>query len=144
MKIITSILLISSALSASELLQVPSVLSVDQCAARINTIIVSKPDFGVFATIDHQKNAQNVGMKLPAQKLIIFGNPKAGTKLLQSDAQIGYDLPLRIMIRQEGAKTVVEYRDPLKFASMYDLKKLPIPKKMAGLLNTLATSCQKQ
>ena len=144
MKIITSILLISSALAASELLQVPSALSVDQCAERISTIIASKPGFGVFATIDHQKNAQNVGMKIPAQKLIIFGNPKAGTKLLQSDAQIGYDLPLRIMVREEGIKTVVEYRDPKSFVQMYDLKKSPIPQKMAGLLNALAISCQKQ
>ena len=144
MKIITSILLISSALAASELLQVPSALSVDQCVARISATIASKSGFGVFATIDHQKNAKNVGMTLSAQKLIIFGNPKAGSKLLQSDAQIGYDLPLRIMVRQEGAETVVEYRDPKSFVQMYDLKKSPIPQKMAGLLNTLAKSCQKQ
>ena len=144
MKTITSILLISSALAASELIQVPSALSVDQCTARISTIIASKPGFGVFAIIDHQKNAQKVGMKIPAQKVIIFGNPKAGSKLLQNDAQIGYDLPLRIMVRQEGAKSVVAYRDPKSFTKMYDLKKSPIPQKMAGLLNTLAKSCQEQ
>ena len=144
MKTITSILLISSTLTASEFIQVPSALSVDQCTARISTIIASKPGFSLFATIDHQKNAQKVGVKIPAQKVIIFGNPKAGTKLLQSDAQIGYDLPLRIMVRQEGLKTVVAYRDPQSFAMMYDLKKSPIPQKMAGLLNTLAISCQKQ
>ena len=144
MKTITSILLISSALAASELIQVPSALSVDQCTARISTNIASKPGFGVFATIDHQKNAQKVGIKIPAQKVIIFGNPKAGSKLLQSDAQIGYDLPLRIMVRQEGDKGVVSYRDPRDFIKMYDLKKSPIPQKMAGLLNSLAKSCQKQ
>ena len=144
MKIITSILLISATLAASELVQVPSVLSVESCVSRISTIIASKPGFGLFATIDHQKNAQKVGMTLPAQKLIIFGNPKAGTKLLQSDAQIGYDLPLRIMVRQAGNKTVVEYRDPKSFQRAYQLGASPIPKKMARLLNALAASCQKQ
>ena len=117
-------------------------MSVSECTSTIVKKIDTKKGFGVFTMIDHQKNAQKVGMVLEAQNVIIFGNPKAGTLLMQADAQIGYDLPLRIMVRSEQGKTVVEYRDPKQYETMYQLEKSPLPNKMAQLLNALASSCQ--
>ncbi len=131
-----------TALQASDLVQTASTLSVSQCTNQITKAIESKKGFGVFAIIDHQKNAQKVGLTLAEQKIIIFGNPKAGTMLMQADAQVGYDLPLRIMVRSQEGKTVVEYRDPKTYASMYDLKDSPLPNKMANLLKSLAATCQ--
>ena len=140
-KLLLSTLILTS-LSASELIQIHTSMNVNQCTNAIVKAIDTKKDFGVFTVIDHQKNAQKVGMDLPAQKIIIFGNPKAGTLLIQADAQIGYDLPLRIMVRSENGKTVVEYRDPKQYKTMYQLNKSPLPNKMSKLLNGLAYSCQ--
>ena len=135
-------LLSLSLLSATELIQVPTVMSVDRCSETMINRINSKKGFGVFAIIDHQKNAQKVGLTLPEQKVIIFGNPKAGTLLMQEDAQIGYDLPLRIMVRDEGAQRVVEYRSAELFEKDYKLNNSPLPTKIQRLLEDLAHSCQ--
>ena len=134
--------LLLTSLTASALLQTNAIISVNKCTNTIVKKIEVKKGFGLFAIIDHQQNAQKVGLSLDEQKVIIFGNPKAGTLLMQADAQIGYDLPLRIMIRSDQGKTVVEYRDPKQYTSMYKLKDSPLPNKMAKLLKTLASSCQ--
>ena len=136
-----SLLLSLTSLYASDLVQIGSSFNVDKCTQSITKSIEAKVGFGIFAIIDHQKNAKKVGMRIPAQRVIIFGNPKAGTLLMKSDAQIGYDLPLRIMVREEGGKTVVEYRDPVGFKSNYHLGNSPLPKKIAKLLHGLAKSC---
>ena len=140
-KLLLSTLLLTS-LSASELIHKNASMSVSECTNTIVKKIDAKKGFGIFTVIDHQKNAQKVGMVLEAQNVIIFGNPKVGTLLMQADAQIGYDLPLRIMVRSEQGKTVVEYRDPKQYERMYQLEKSPLPNKMAQLLNALASSCQ--
>ena len=134
--------LLLTSLTASELVQTDTTLSVNECTNTIVKKIEAKKGFGVFAIIDHQKNAKKVGMSLAPQRVIIFGNPKAGTLLMQNDAQIGYDLPLRIMVREKSGKIVVEYRNPIDFASNYHLGNSPLPKKMAKLLNGLAKSCR--
>lgn len=134
--------LIFTSLTASELIQNNATMNVNECTDTIVHKVEAKKGFGIFAVIDHQKNAQKVGLTLAEQKVIIFGNPKAGTMLMQADAQVGYDLPLRIMVRSTKGKTVVEYRDPQVYTSMYDLKDSPLPNKMAKLLHGLAVSCQ--
>jgi len=134
--------LIFTSLTASKLIQNNATMNVNECTDTIVYNIEAKKGFGLFAIIDHQKNAQKVGLSLGEQKVIIFGNPKAGTMLMQADAQVGYDLPLRIMVRSTKGKTVVEYRDPQVYTSMYDLKDSPLPNKMAKLLHGLASSCQ--
>ncbi|HIC43536.1 MAG TPA: DUF302 domain-containing protein, partial [Sulfurimonas sp.] len=74
--------------------------------------IVEAKGFSVFAVINHQENANNVGMHLNESKVIIFGNPKIGTLLMQEDIQIALDLPLRILVYLDGDKQVkVAYRD---------------------------------
>ena len=142
-KIITAFMLLGMTLYASDLVQMKSSIGVDACVDAMQKTIYSKKGFGVFAVIDHRKNAQKVGLDLPAQKVIIFGNPKAGTMLMKADAQIGYDLPLRIMVRQSGKQTVIEYRDPLVYSDNYHINKSPLPQKMHKLLGIIAASCQK-
>ncbi len=129
-------------LHASDLASVPTAIDVSTCTQLIIKKIETLPGFGLFGVIDHQENAKKEGMSLPAQQLIIFGNPKAGTKLLQTDAQIGYDLPLRIMVRQAGKQSVVEYRNPKVFKKNHNLKNSKTPAKMEHLLETLATTCK--
>ena len=54
--------------------------------------------FKIFADIDHQANAKSVDLELPASRVLIFGNPMAGTKLMQKDLSMSLDLPLRLAI----------------------------------------------
>lgn len=67
----------------------------------------------VFARIDHAAGAVSVAMPLRPTELLIFGNPKAGTPLMQSNQTIGIDLPLKILGWQDASgKVWLTYNDP--------------------------------
>lgn len=66
----------------------------------------------VFARIDHAAGAASVDMPLRPTEVLIFGNPKAGTPLMQANQTIGLDLPLKILAWQDAAgKTWLTYND---------------------------------
>ena len=71
--------------------------------ATIDRIEAALTDKGVavFARIDHSAAAASVGMTLRPTELVIFGNPKAGTPLMQSRQSIGIDLPLKLLAWQD-------------------------------------------
>jgi len=97
--------------------------------------IVKKKGFGVFARVDHKKNAQSVDMELNDAQLLIFGNPKGGTVLMKQDISIALDLPLRVAV-YKGAddKVYIAYHDPVAMAAIYTLKgNKVIPKVSKGL-----------
>lgn len=67
----------------------------------------------VFARIDHAAGATEVGLALAPTELIIFGNAKAGTPLMQMDQTFGIDLPLKALVWQDAAgKTWLSYNEP--------------------------------
>ena len=67
----------------------------------------------VFAHVDHAAGAAAVGMQLRPTDLLIFGNAKGGTPLMQSVQSIGIDLPLKILVWQDAeGVTWVSYNDP--------------------------------
>lgn len=55
----------------------------------------------VFATIDHAEAARNAGLTMPPTRVIIFGNPKAGTPLMLKYPVLALDLPLRVLVNQD-------------------------------------------
>jgi uncharacterized protein (DUF302 family) len=76
----------------------------------------------VFARIDHAAGATSVAMPLRATELLIFGNPKAGTPLMQANQSIGIDLPLKILGWQDqGGKVWLTYSDPHWLARRHQL-----------------------
>jgi uncharacterized protein (DUF302 family) len=75
----------------------------------------------VFAQIDHAAAAREVGMELQDEVVVVFGNPRAGTPLMQEDPRIGIDLPLRLLIWDDGNKTIIGYNDPRDLAHLYDV-----------------------
>jgi uncharacterized protein (DUF302 family) len=76
----------------------------------------------VFARIDHAAGAASVAMPLRPTELLIFGNPKAGTPLMQSNQTVGIDLPLKMLAWQDaGAKVWLTYTDPIWFARRHHL-----------------------
>jgi uncharacterized protein (DUF302 family) len=76
----------------------------------------------VFARIDHAAGAASVAMPLRPTELLIFGNPKAGTPLMQSKQTIGIDLPLKMLAWQDsGGKVWLTYNDPRWLARRHQL-----------------------
>ena len=76
----------------------------------------------VFARIDHAAGAASVGMELRPTELLIFGNPRAGTPLMQSKQAIGIDLPLKLLAWEDADGAVwASYNDPAWLAARHEL-----------------------
>src|ERR1700731_3372315 len=73
----------------------------------------------MFARIDHAGEARAAGLELPDEQLVIFGDPRAGTLLMQLDPEIGCELPLRVLIWDVGGSTLAGYRPPTELAERY-------------------------
>jgi uncharacterized protein (DUF302 family) len=82
---------------------------------------ITRRGLTVFARIDHAAGAREVGMQLAAEEVIVFGNPRAGTLLMQHDPRVGIDLPLRILLWQDRDGVSLGYKDPRELASQYDV-----------------------
>jgi uncharacterized protein (DUF302 family) len=83
---------------------------------------------GVFARIDHAAGAASVGMPLRPTEVLIFGNPKAGTPLMQANQTIGLDLPLRVLAWEDAVGDVwVSYNDPVWLAGRHGLGETAAP-----------------
>lgn len=94
----------------------------------------------VFGRIDHAAAAREVGLQLAPEEVVIFGNARVGTPLMQADRRIGYELPLRILVWEEKGQVWLGYRDPREFATDYDTQAhKTILEVMAKLLEALAT-----
>jgi len=67
----------------------------------------------LFALIDHSGEAEKAGMQMPPTKLLIFGNPKAGTPIMIATPSMAIDLPLKILVREDaGRKVWISYNSP--------------------------------
>jgi uncharacterized protein (DUF302 family) len=76
----------------------------------------------VFARIDHAAGATGAGLSLRPTELLIFGNAKAGTPLMQSVQAIGIDLPLKALVWQDASgDTWLSYNDPAWLAQRHEL-----------------------
>ena len=90
----------------------PSNHSVDETVAKLKGILQAK-GVALFALVDHSGEAEKVGMKMLNTKLLIFGSPKAGTPLMQAAPSIAIDLPLKILVWEDGqGKVWVSYNSP--------------------------------
>ena len=76
----------------------------------------------VFARINFSADAARAGLSLRPEELLIFGNPKAGTPLMQSEPLVGLDLPLKALIFEDAAgRTWIAYSDPNYIIRRYAL-----------------------
>jgi uncharacterized protein (DUF302 family) len=94
----------------------------------------------VFARIDHAGAAREAGLELADEQVVLFGNPRAGTPLMQGDPRIGVELPLRILVWADPDGVLLGYRDPRELGGEYDIaaEHQPILEQMATLLGELA------
>ena len=90
----------------------PSSLGPKETMNRLEAAVKAK-GMTVFARVDHAAGAAEVGLPLRPTELLIFGNAKGGTPLMQAIQTIGIDLPLKALVWQDGAeKTWLAYNDP--------------------------------
>src|SRR6266446_1491967 len=88
----------------------------------------------VFARIDHAAGAAEVGLSLRPTELLIFGNAKGGTPLMQSMQTIGIDLPLKALVWQDGSgRTWLSYNDPGWLAKRHEVAGAERPIATMGL-----------
>jgi uncharacterized protein (DUF302 family)/uncharacterized membrane protein YidH (DUF202 family) len=86
--------------------------SVDETVEKLKAILQAK-GVALFALVDHSGEAAKVGMKMPPTKLLIFGNPKAGTPLMLAAPSSAIDLPLKILVWEDvQGKVWVSYNSP--------------------------------
>ena len=76
----------------------------------------------IFATIDHKKAAEAVGESMPPATVLIVGNPKVGTALMQENPRLAIELPLKILIYEDGKKVNIRYEKIAAIAEKYHLK----------------------
>jgi len=96
----------------------------------------------MFARIDHSAGAAHVGLTLRPTELIIFGNARGGTPLMQSAQTIGIDLPLKALVWEDAAgKTWISYNEPKWIAQRHDVTNAQaIVTKTADLLSAISTA----
>ncbi len=96
----------------SGLIRVKSAYSVPETLDRFEDAVRDK-GMTVFARVDHSKGAAGVSLQLRPTVLLIFGNPKIGTLLMQSNQDAGIDLPLKALAREDKNGDVwLVYNDP--------------------------------
>ena len=102
----------SMAIPESGILRTASNHSVDETVARLQSILQAK-GVKLFTIVDHSGEAASAGLKMPNTKLLIFGNPKAGTPLMLASPSSALDLPLKILVAEDAAgKVWISYNAP--------------------------------
>jgi len=132
---------VSDSLGTTEGLRtIPSQFGPKETMDRLETEIRAH-GMDVFARIDHAAGAAKVGLTLRPTELIIFGNARGGTPLMQSVQTAGIDLPLKALVWEDAAgKTWISYNEPSWIAQRHGLTNVdPIVTKMAGLLRAVTT-----
>jgi len=109
---------------------------VSDVADKLKDSLVEK-GFTIFCDVDHQKNAAGVDLEMPASRVLIFGNPVAGTKLMQKDITMSLDLPLRIAVVERDGETAIIHQTSEDHANNYDVKSHPVLDKVEALYSSL-------
>lgn len=105
----------------------------DETVKKLEASLIARTQT-IFAKIDHRQNAVGVGLDLRPTTLIIFGNPKGGTPLMQASQSIGIELPMKFLVAQDASGAVsISYNDPQWLGRRHGL-----PDATAGALKAIA------
>lgn len=99
--------------------------------SRLTEILAAK-GMKVFAVIDQSEEARGAGLQLRETTLVIFGNPAAGTPVMDAAPLSALDLPLKVLIWADGSRTNVTYYSPAALAARYGLTE-ELAAKLAGI-----------
>jgi uncharacterized protein (DUF302 family) len=103
------------------IVSIPSNHSVDRTVEKLEGMLQAKR-VKLFALVDHSGEAEKAGMRMHPTKLLIFGNPKAGTPLMIASPGIAIDLPLKILVWEDGdGKVWISYNSPAYLQARHSL-----------------------
>lgn len=124
-----------SAQAADGLVNVKSQHSVQATADKLETVLKQK-GMTVFARVDHSAGAAKVGKTLRDTQLVLFGNPKVGTPLMQCAQSVAIDLPQKALIwKDESGQVWLSYNDPAYLATRHQIQGCDeVVKKVSGAL----------
>jgi uncharacterized protein (DUF302 family) len=107
--------------TARGIVTVPGTRSVSETVERLKALLQSK-GVTLFALVDHSGEATKAGLRMPDTKLLIFGDPKAGTPLMLASPNIALDLPLKILVAEDDAgKVWISYNSAAYLQQRHDL-----------------------
>ena len=122
--------------SDSGIITQPSQHSVEQTVQKLKALLHAK-GVTLFALVDHSGEAAKVGMTLPPTKLLIFGNPKAGTLVMLAAPSVAIDLPLKILVWEDGQGRVwLSYNSPAYLMDRHGVPQALLPN--IAVVETLA------
>ncbi len=116
-----------------------SKFSVEETANRFEQLAIKK-GMTIFTRIDHSQNARNINLELRPTEVIIFGNPKIGTRLMQCSQNSAIDLPQKVLISKDATDKVwLSYNDPHYLINRHHIKSCDdVANKISNVLNTLS------
>jgi uncharacterized protein (DUF302 family) len=127
-------------MSDNGLVSVPSRVPANETLNRLLVALATRK-LTVFARVDHAAGAASVGLPLRPTEVVIFGNAKGGTVLMQDRQSAGIDLPLKVLVSEDAdGKAWLTYNDPAWIAKRHGLgaASAAAVKAMAELLGAIA------
>ena len=119
----------SLAASDAGIVRIPSAYSVADTVSRLESVLKERGVL-VFARIDFSGDAARAGLSMRPEHMLIFGNPQAGTPLMQAEPLAGLDLPVKALIFEDAAgKVWVGWNDP-----QYVIRRHGLPAALAANL----------
>jgi len=113
--------------------------SVNETLDRLE-VVLKKKGITVFARVDHKAGANKVGLNMQPTQLLIFGNPKMGTPLMNENRLMGLDLPMKALAYEDAASQVwLAYLNPAELQQRHSIKNQTVINKMAQALNSLTS-----
>ena len=134
----TMVLIISPLAMATDngIVRLKSHYSVNETINRLEDVL-RKKGMTIFKRVDHSAGAQKVGLELRPTQLLIFGNPKVGTPLMQCSQTAALDLPQKALAYKDASGQVwLAYNDPAYMAKRHDIE--GCEKAVAKVTNALA------
>ncbi len=112
----------SSVLATETLISIESNHTVKETADRFEKILENK-GLTIFARIDHRKNASSVNLELAPTEVVIFGNPKVGTPLMQCSKKVAIDLPQKALFWEDiNGQAWISYNNPEYLKERHNIK----------------------
>jgi uncharacterized protein (DUF302 family) len=130
-----------SAALADALTTKPSKYPVKETVDRLTAALRDK-GITPAARIDHAAAAKAAGLELKPTEVLLFGNPKLGTPLMQSNRQVAVDLPMRVLVwEDDGGKVWIGYAPPSTLKTRYKIEgRDDILKALTGALEAFASA----
>lgn len=136
----------TQAMATDGLISINSSFGPEETMKRLEAEVKAK-GLTVFAHVDHAAGASAVGLPLRPTDLLIFGNAKGGTPLMQEAQTIGIDLPLKALVWQDEAGTTwLSYNDPAYLAQRHGAGEAakPVVAALTGALHAIAAKATAQ